>query len=210
MNETQILEELISFYESRGTDLHRVLSDPMFSSLPLQAKISTIKIYADRMAKGTPSGYSSVDKKNIGWSSAAGAVTGAISGFQLARAAAGKFVNGATHPAIPIITAAAGALIGGAIAGNKYLERVQERRSIKRSLENVAKTGTDSAAFRTLALNNLIGSKYDRSEMYDVLNGFKPMDSVMKGFENKLPPIIEEHNVLLGKIRKDQIKQETH
>lgn len=149
MNETLVISSLLQFYKNQGMDLHYVLDDPVFNSLPLQGKVNAIKAHAQEIVDGTSPGYSRLDKKNLLTRTLTRGAQGALSGAA-AGAAVGAFAKGFKYAPIAI-GAVTGLSAGLASAKIQQSQEASAKNAVLAQLARVAKDPTDVNAIGVLS-----------------------------------------------------------
>jgi len=151
MTNDEIFQSLLDFYQTKGLDPGLVLRDPVFVRMPTEDKLNLVKKYGRTLAQGIPQGASSNDLKIMGKDSALGAAVGAGIGLQAILAYAGMTGSSpkAHLPLIPII-ALGGAGLGAISSGNRYLDRLSQRREMRQELEHSSSSEKPAAGVGAL------------------------------------------------------------
>lgn len=87
--EDKVLKNMIELYKAKGISLDKLLSNPTFTNLPVDAKIKLVKKYAEHLHSGIK--FDRSDAMNLLKMFGAGA--GAYGVFRLGSAIMGKVIN---------------------------------------------------------------------------------------------------------------------
>lgn len=85
LSDEQIVNILIDKYKRSGSNLSKVLQDPVFKALPLSARMAAIRDHAAELSSGINPSFNGSNYKNIGVEAGFGALAGG--------AAARSFIN---------------------------------------------------------------------------------------------------------------------
>lgn len=83
----QIIDSLLQFYKSRGTDLTYFLLDPVFDKMNASDKVEAIKRHAATIYHGSPAGYNREEKMDLAFDTGSSILGGAVSGLVVGVAA---------------------------------------------------------------------------------------------------------------------------
>lgn len=119
MSNEAIVDSLLEFYKSRGTDLSYLLEDSVFEKLPVQDKIAAIRRHAKTIYEGSPEAWNKEEKAVIKGSTISGVMSGAGLGILGSVAAWNVIKNnpGALANVMAKNKALAGTLLAGSIVG---------------------------------------------------------------------------------------------
>jgi len=170
MNDEQIVLSLLNFYRNEGIDLHQILDDPIFNSLPLQSKIDMIKRHAQAIHDGIHPGFSRHELRGMGKSMLWHGILGGITGATASKTTAKLFSGGRPTPAAIALGATAGAVSALSMSALRRLNAQAEKKELRDKLLSVAQNPSDEAALHTLAKRNLQNSL--RAENSSAFNKF--------------------------------------
>lgn len=136
MTPDDIFDSLLDFYQTQGADPSLILKDPTFNQLKVEDRLRLVKKHGKLLGSKISEGMTTSDAKTFGKDAVMGAAIGAGIGLQSILAYAGATgSNPKDHlPLVPII-ALGGAGLAAISSGNKYIDRVAQRKEVKRALE---------------------------------------------------------------------------
>lgn len=183
----QVIDSLLAFYQSRGTDLTYLINDPVFDKLPVQDKIEAIKKHAGVIHANSPSGWNAEEKAHlkagIGMGVLGGIGTGMLAAH-VAKAALSSAGPLASAMAANKATAAVlgfGALIGSTMGGvTGYLKArsdIDSRHVLRDQLGATARDPSNSNAIGVLSVRD----QYQREHTLRHLILDKVQDKLGKG-----------------------------
>jgi hypothetical protein len=141
-----IVNSIVEGYKTKGVDMHTLLADPLFLSLPLDKQVEAVQIYAPMIANGsrTP-GRSKIMAKAV--------LSGAGAGFFSSM----PFMSKVKTPLMAGVLGAAGAILGGtvgAISGNMMYNSDRGRReTTNKYLIRLSKSPDVPTAVKVLDVN---------------------------------------------------------
>lgn len=165
MNDKLILQ-LMDFYKARGIDLHYLLDDKLFDSLPIDRKIEFVRTHAQELLDGTSTGLSKLDlakaRSNLKSSVLLGGATGLLASVGASRALGKPFGAGAAAALAPLlIGVTSGAGFGVIRTGLDEYQNYQKRKSMHQAFQNVVNNPSDQNAFYAVVQRNLQRSKVE-------------------------------------------------
>jgi hypothetical protein len=156
MKDELVIQSLVELYKERGIDLHLLLDDPMFTHLPLESKVNSIKQYASHIASPTSRTLTRADVKSVLTNSLAGA--GLAGGSVLMRRYLTNKANGVDLP-ISIRGMAIAAGLGAAGGAIKTIfdrsKSIAQRNDMNKAFNGLVQSGEDKDAIKIMALRNL-------------------------------------------------------
>lgn len=200
----QVVDSLIAFYKSRGTDLSHVLEDPVFKKLPIESKVEAIKRNASILAAGTSKGWTSEEKSNVTSDAINGAITGAISagtaipvGIALLAAKGIPLANSMANSKALAITLAGGALVGGALGGITSYARTRNevlaRHQIGNQFNKIHENPSNENAIGALSLRGIYSREHSlRSSLVNRIAD--KLDSNIESFNAERAPRLFANN----------------
>lgn len=197
MNDEQVVLSLISFYKKEGIDLHNILDDPLFISLPLASKVQAIKKFAGDIKENMGKGVSMADTKGLMSTIIYSAIGGGITGFS-AGAATSKLFKGGINPfESALMGAGVGIGAGAASFALDSVKRINDKRRLRAYLTELSESPSDENAFNTIALRNRqVGAKPSPyyTKLVDKAYGVAEEKAKTVGMQESV-----KHNTDLGK-----------
>jgi hypothetical protein len=159
----QVVLSLIAFYKRNGADLTYLLSDPLFQSLPLEARVEAVKTHAKEILMHSKPGTLPEERAPVYAGMLGGGFTGLVAGLT-AGGAAEKMLRLAGHDPTSIfansalknktfsVVAGAGLATGVLLGGiNSYMKAKADSSARKNLLKDLKATSVDPT------LDNAIG-----------------------------------------------------
>lgn len=156
MKDELVIQSLVELYRERGVDLHLLLDDPMFTHLPLESKVNSIKQYASHIASPNARTLTGSDVKSVLVNSLAGA--GLATGSVLMRRYMNNRANGVNLPLSVKGLAIASGLGAAAGAAKTMFDRsksISQRNEMNKAFNGLVESGSDKDAIKIMALHNL-------------------------------------------------------
>jgi hypothetical protein len=163
----QVVDSLIAFYKSRGADVSYLFNDPVFTHLPIQDKVESVKRHASQIHDGIPTTWNKEEKAGV----IGGAIGGGLAGLGTGALAARAFQEGLKNAGKPIANimaankAAAASIAFATLVGtgigaySSYVNnksKVDARLGLKDQLKNTIRDPSDQNAVGTLSIQEQV------------------------------------------------------